>query len=1004
MTGQEAIEFIGLDRAISIQTNSDDINSNDYNLISAIKKLGVDSVYMNTDDNNNVYPSVFLKKVALFDEETLQDIRKIHRNAWNYKKVIFLYAYSEVEIRIYNCFEKPVVWSKADHHTDLLETIEISRCSFSDLDELENLKEVFSRVALDTGAIWKLPEAVEIREKIRTQSRVDKYLLSSLINTTKDLQREGLDLNFIHKIILRSLFLLYLEDRGATDEKFYSLIREGATSYFDILDDIVATKKLYNKLDNHFNGNVFIVGNEESISIEQLKIVKKCFISGNNGTSQLQLFDDWRLFDFSIIQIELLSEIYEAFLLEIDPDFKRNTGAYYTPPALVEFILNEKLSTSSNERQYNTKVLDPSCGSGIFLVESFKRLVKRYENCHGHKLTDFNTLKKILTDNIFGVELHKSAIEVAAFSLYLALLDFLDPKTIWQNEENHLPYLIYNPDDIFIKEQGKNLICADTISENELIEAIKVDLVVGNPPFGTKNLLPSIKNYCEEYNFAKEAVLPFLHKATTFAPEGEIALIFNTKVLTNLSSTYKNFRRWLFNDCYVESVFNFSILRKAKNNYGGQLFGNAVGPVSIVYYQKNNPQNPLNKIPYYAPNTYIKSGVIEGLVIDETDLKFLPREECQKPDTKIWKVAMWGNMNDWNLIESIKNKFTKFKDYLQQNDIRYNGGLNGEERNQQRITGNFIETSGIERYYTSEERTTMINRLYRRHNNMRIFNKPLAVIKQGISDKNIRASFFDYDVYYKDTVYGFSTENVEKLKSIVCIFNSNLAKYFLFLVSSTWGIERDKIQLQEYLDFPYCELNVDSISIDNFRKLGEIHNLFQDFNSAPIIEWIDKEVYNIYEISKLDTININDTIKYSIDLFHKQDTSIALYPINEEMLQDYACIISDEINDFLSESTIFANATVYDIVRSNPLMMIKISFNNKKKTVCVSHEIVSNKLKEIDMFLWEQQGQNIFFRKSLNYKKENDIYIIRPNQARFWSKSMAISEGHKLILEILNGK
>src|SRR5690606_4049472 len=145
------------------------------------------------------------------------------------------------------------------------------------------------------------------------------------------------------------------------------------------------------------------------------------------------------------------------FLFKTDPELKKKTGTYYTPPSLVEFILNEKLPVNNRETTYDLKILDPSCVSGIFLVESFKRLVKRYENSHNEKLTDFNKLKKLLTDNIFGIELHPQAIKVAAFSLYLALVDNLDPKNIWQNTNHRLPSLINNPEDTSIKEQGNNL-------------------------------------------------------------------------------------------------------------------------------------------------------------------------------------------------------------------------------------------------------------------------------------------------------------------------------------------------------------------------------------------------------------------------------------------------------------------------------------------------------------------------------------------------------------------
>ena len=66
-------------------------------------------------------------------------------------------------------------------------------------------------------------------------------------------------------------------------------------------------------------------------------------------------------------------------------------------------------------------------------------------------------------------------------------------------------------------------------------------------------------------------------------------------------------------------------------------------------------------------------------------------------------------------------------------------------------------------------------------------------------------------------------------------------------------------------------------------------------------------------------------------------------------------------------------------------------------------EFVDKELKQVDQQLWEKKASNIYFRKKLNYKTGNDIYIIRPNQRRFWSQSMALEDASELILEILNG-
>ena len=1015
--GTLILEQLGFEgRVKSINSTNQNLSDGESISINEIieKEFRVDLVYFNYDETGNCYPSVFLKKVDSFDEETLLEIADIHQKIWNYKKVLFLYVYTDTEIRIYNCSEKPIIKTKekVDYNKEL-KNIEIQTYILSDKRRFEELNNLFSRIAIDSGIIWTLEEAQFIRDKINLQRRVDKYLVKSLIKITQHLKLQGLKIEFIHKIILRSLFLLYLEDRKATDEELYAQSKKGAKSYFDILEDVEATHDLYKKLDEYFNGNVFSIENEENISVEQLRLIKKCFISGYDNTSQLELFPEWRLFNFSIIQIELLSEIYEEFLSKTDPDLKKRTGAFYTPPALVEFILNEKLPINNKEDNYKVKVLDPSCGSGIFLVESFNRLVKRYENTHKRKLTNFDRLTKLLTDNIFGIEIHPQAIKVAAFSLYLALVDHLEPKTLWHKGKHRLPFLINNPRDKSLKEQGKNLFCNDTISDiSEITELQNFNLVVGNPPFGTVGLAETVSNYCKKYGFAKEMVLPFLHKATTFAPNGEVALIFNTKILTNTLGTYQEFKKWLFRDCYVEKVFNFSILRKANGTFGGQLFSNAAGPISILFYQKEPPPEPSDKIVYYAPKTYIKSSVIEGLSINSTDLKYLPREECAKPDTKIWKIAMWGDMNDWELIRKLNKNYPTVKSFFEKENIDYGVGFeisDPADKPNSEIKKMPIHTpENIVRYYTPITNDRIEAEKFRRLGKEEAYQTPHIIINEGIRVDNdqliLLASFVDYkSAYIKGIIGVYSNNNdTDLLKLLTLYFNSDFIRYFSFLTTSSWGIERDVVKCNELMEVPFL-----------LDKLNE--NQKREFVSAFNAEFMDKKPFqqlnedvmsklNRYILSCLsenDQFFIQHLLEH-IDLFHRKEKSRALYPVSEIQIKEYSEIICKELNDFLEGQGLFVNATVYKRVnRFTPLMMIKLTHKEIKIEITPSNEKMDDELKRLNQYLGKKQSDNIYFRKKLNYFYEDDIYIIRPNQRRFWSKAMAIEDASELILEIL---
>ena len=1043
MEKQTIIAHFGLERAVDINSPQG-LSDSEKEVIKQVERFGIDQIYFSRQDENICYPAVFIKKVISFDDEILKQIAVVHKKVWNYKKVSFLYVYNETEIRIYNCVEPPVFTSKETNYKEELKKRELTSCKQSDKKQLEDVVRVFSSVAIDSGAIWSIETAAEFRNKINLQRRVDQYLVKSLTSATQKLICEGLKMELIHRLILRSLFLLYLEDRKATDEKFYARIKKEAKSYFDILEDVNATYALFEKLEHCFNGNVFCVEKDEkrNVKSDHLEIIRKCFISGYEDNPQKKLFEDWRLFDFSIIQIELISQIYESFLAKVDTGQKKASGTYYTPPSLVELILNEKLPVNPNEKQYALKILDPACGSGIFLVESFKRLVKRYENSHKKELTNFETLKKLLVENIYGIECDSNAIKVAAFSLYLTLVGFLEPKTLWQNRK--LPNLINDPDDNMLKVPGKNLYKMDTIAENKEIESINFDLVVGNPPFGTTNLQDSIRNYCDNQKFAKEMVLPFLHKAVQFAPKGEIALIFNTKILTNTGSAYQNFRKWLLQTCYVEKVYNFSILRKAPKDFGGQLFSDAVGPISIVFYKKEWPQTPNPRIVYYAPKTYVKSNILEGVVIDSTDVKYLPREECQKPDTKIWKIAMWGGMADFELIKRLTSKqYNSTGNFATQSGIKsgVGFGLLTKEEDTHNVSNElvklpYLDADRISRYYTADSFNTIVKSLkrgktiqfykryyqvndinqlkeisvFRRLGDMDAYKAPHIVVKKGLENNVICASLIEKDCTFKDGVYGFysSKENGIPLKTLVAYFNSKFSAYFLFMTISSYGLEREQIMKNEYLSIP-INLNKNQIvTISNWvsdmvaQKKHESLFKSQPAETVFFNPDIEKIISDSFSLTTKENILINDLIEFNIDLFHNQNKSKALCPVLDT--EPYAEMLCSELNEFLGNQDLFANATTYNRDVHNPLCLVKISFEEKKKQIESSTENIGKELKKIDSYLWNKKSGNIYFRKKLNYANGDDIFIIRPNQRRFWSQSMAMEDASELILEILNSK
>lgn len=229
---------------------------------------------------------------------------------------------------------------------------------------------------------------------------------------------------------------------------------------------------------------------------------------------------------------------------------------------------------------------------------------------------------------------------------------------------------------------------------------------------------------------------------------------------------------------------------------------------------------------------------------------------------------------------------------------------------------------------------------------------------------------------------------------------------------SSYGIEREQIMKNEYLSIPINlndgqSLKIKKATTQVLSKLKAKSFLSNSIENKELEIFIAKNIDSvIYESLSLDfnEINlINDSVNYNVDLFHKQEKSIALYPVLAEQITEYGKTISAELNEFLDRDDLFVNATIYNIGRFSPLTMIKLTHEKVKRAIELSDENIENELKKIDERLWKKEGPNIYFRKKLNYSSGGNIYIIRPNQRRFWSKSMALEDASELILEMLNG-
>jgi hypothetical protein len=134
-------------------------------------------------------------------------------------------------------------------------------------------------------------------------------------------------------------------------------------------------------------------------------------------TFQMEI--DWGDLDFAHIPVGVLSQVYESFSHRADPRTATDTSVHYTPRTIASLMVDEAFAAVKNPAE--AKVLDSSCGAGIFLVLAFRRLVR--ERWQGNERPKTNVIQDVLYNQIRGFDISESALRLAALSLYITAIE-----------------------------------------------------------------------------------------------------------------------------------------------------------------------------------------------------------------------------------------------------------------------------------------------------------------------------------------------------------------------------------------------------------------------------------------------------------------------------------------------------------------------------------------------------------------------------------------------------
>lgn len=597
-------------------------------VIEKARTFGAQGVFF--EASRNGYPPI-PQALVFLDEGPGDDkeFSETHRRLWSWGGVPLAFRKTRGLVQLFRCAHKPDFLRGGKQVCNAFDTLgpatEIARSPWWDDARLRN------------GTLWDDPDVAE--SLVHPDKAAHKAIIDAVSRLYSTIEEGGyLKKHLRRRLLVLALLIAFLMERGVFEDGYFSKFMKGATQPFEIFANGQALIDLLEALEQRFNGGVFSLTESDKETLR--------------GSNRLQHFAEllqgcrdkdghptlWRMYSFQDLPVEVISHIYQLFV--DDP-----ASSIYTPPFLVRLMLDEAMSWERVAALFamDQVILDPSCGSGIFLVEAYKRLVLYWRSQHDWKRPGKKVLKELL-QKAWGVDKDEGATELTAFSLYLALCDALEPAALRTGAQLFPPILgtsIQHACFFDAKAEGR-------------IKA-KVGIVLGNPPFRpeltTSGAERSYQRYGESYGTLpdKQLAYLFLHESMEMLePGGIISMLQQYSFLYNQQSVA--FRHRYFKTWNVREILDLISVRGLFKK------GKADTKVLVVVAEAR-PPDPESRILHA---TFRRSGRVEteqGFDLDYYDMHWLPRELPLSADG-VWRAGHFGGGRVLGLMNQLSKHRT----------------------------------------------------------------------------------------------------------------------------------------------------------------------------------------------------------------------------------------------------------------------------------------------------------------------------------------------------------
>lgn len=916
------------------------------------------------------------------------------------------------------------------------------------IDGGDRLVEVLTRAA-DSLELRNFLRSVETGEIFRARPRsfdparrVDRYLLANLEAARRALSHLSSEISprTVHALLTRVVFVCYLVDRLIIDESYFAR-RIGVAGVRDLrgLLDCSEGKNLlfllFAQLKRDFNGDLFDANlDEEALEVrpEHLAIVRRFLRGDNINSSQLSL--GFWAYDFGVIPIETISGIYERFLEAEDSSSRRKQGAFYTPRFLATAVLD--MTLEGQDHLLSKRFLDPSCGSGIFLVALFHRIAEEWTRDHPGATNEERTdaLIALLLHCIFGVDANEIACRISAFSLYLALLDQLSPRDIQALQERGtaLPRLLVashggsNPGGVGGGLKGNIWHCDFFHLTPADLPAGGFDFIVGNPPWGAAKGDDDkiFEKWCANKDLplsGRQIAQAFIWKARYHAKsEGRICFLLPASLLFNQSGKSRKVQRRWFETCRVERVVNLSDMRF-------YLFDGPVHPAIAVRFQASEPQAQ-DTFVYETPKTSWEMLRTETLMILPEDVSTITvatllQELKAGESSTVLKKSFWGTPRDLDLLDRLRDFPT-----IGSREVRrskqgrwvlqegFNKGGKGQPRDREVLHElPFLPTAGVESLVI--RRSALLNRpptfAPRFLGSERIYRAPHVLFTHGGS----RVGFADFDCSFEHSVRGLHAgeEERDQLRLLTCVLSSRLAEYFFFHTSASWGIEREKVHLKDYIAFPFPEpdtrarrelLGQIAVAHEDLEKISEEVDDLEE-RSSLLLQKIEPLIFAYYDLDAWEETLVADTVEAIIPSAtpaRGQAEIPLLRMVGPEERWRYLDLLVEalQVGRAANERRIRARVLLGGSAGLGVVCLRRVEGSAAPPA---EHEAPA----ELDRLLWRiskllrASMNGLSMLRNLKVFDGEDLYIVKPLTYRYWMRSTALNDADEIAAAILRG-